>query len=112
MTDPAETESGGEQQAYKRVYDSPEFARLRHRFRAFVFPVTVAFLVWYMLYVLAANYLPGFMGIRLFGNINVALVFGLLQFVSTFGIAAWYARKASRDFDPLAEKLGREFRKG
>lgn len=94
------------------MYESEEFARLRRRFRAFVFPVTLAFLVWYMLYVLVANYAPGFMGIQLFGNINVALVFGLLQFVSTFGIAAWYARKASRDFDPLAEKLGRAFREG
>lgn len=107
---PPDSEPGSERERYDRVYNSAEFARLRRRFRAFVFPVTAAFLVWYMLYVLAANYAPEFMAIRLFGNINVALVFGLLQFVSTFGVAGWYARKASRDFDPLAARLGREFR--
>jgi uncharacterized membrane protein (DUF485 family) len=35
----------------------------------------------------------------------VALVFGLLQFVSTFLIAWLYSRYASRRLDPLAEQL-------
>jgi uncharacterized membrane protein (DUF485 family) len=32
-------------------------------------------------------------------------VFGLLQFVSTFGITAWYVRYANRRLDPLAGEL-------
>ncbi len=36
------------------------------------------------------------MGTKLVGNINVALVFGLLQFVSTFLIAWLYSRYADR----------------
>lgn len=87
------------------LHDSPEFVELRSRFRRFVFPVTVGFLVWYFLYVLAACYAPGFMATKLVGNINVALVFGLLQFASTFGIAIWYSKRAARDLDPLAEQL-------
>ena len=43
------------------------------------------------------------------GNINVALVWGLLQFVSTFAIAYFYARHASKSLDPLASKLRDEF---
>lgn len=98
--------------AYARIYASPEFAELRRRFRRFVFPVTVGFLAWYFLYVLAATFAHGFMNQRVVGNINVALVFGLLQFLSTFLIAVWYARRADRDFDPLASKLRREFEEG
>ncbi len=49
------------------------------------------------------------MSTKLVGNINVALVFGLLQFVSTFAIAWWYARKANRDFDPIADALRHEY---
>jgi uncharacterized membrane protein (DUF485 family) len=45
------------------------------------------------------------MGERLFGNINVALIFGLLQFVSTFLITWLYWRHAERKLDPLADKL-------
>jgi len=45
------------------------------------------------------------MAIKVFGNVNVALVFGLLQFVSTFGIALAYGRFANRRLDPLAQEL-------
>jgi uncharacterized membrane protein (DUF485 family) len=41
----------------------------------------------------------------LFGNINVALVLGLLQFVSTFVITMLYVRYANKNLDPVAEKL-------
>lgn len=97
---------------HKALHDSPEFAQLRSRFRRFVFPVTVGFLVWYFLYVLAANYAHEFMSTNLFGNINVALVWGLLQFASTFGIAIWYSKRAARDFDPLATELLERFEGG
>lgn len=97
-------------EAYVRLHASEDFVRLRRVFRAFVFPVTVAFMVWYMLYVLLANYAHDFMSIRVGdSNINIALIFGLLQFVSTFAIAWGYSRKASRDFDPLAEKLKAQY---
>lgn len=95
--------------AYEVVYNDPRFIELRSRFRRFVFPVTVAFLVWYFLYVLLANYAHDFMSTKVVGNINIALIFGLLQFVSTFTIAWLYARRASRDFDPIADELRAEF---
>ena len=45
------------------------------------------------------------MATKVVGNINIALVFGLLQFVTTFGIAIWYARFAARRMDPIADRL-------
>ena len=39
----------------------------------------------------------------------LALVFGLLQFVSTFAIAYFYARHANKSLDPLATELREEF---
>ncbi|MCD0448740.1 DUF485 domain-containing protein [Actinocorallia sp. API 0066] len=90
---------------YEEVRATPEFARLRHKFRAFVFPLTVAFLAWYLLYVVMSGFARDFMAIQLVGTINVALVFGLLQFVSTFGIAYFYARYAGAQLDPIAEDI-------
>ncbi|WP_439951596.1 DUF485 domain-containing protein [Actinomadura macra] len=84
---------------------SPEFERLRLAFRRFVFPMTAAFLVWYLLYVVLSAYARGFMGHKLVGEINVALVFGLLQFVSTFLIAWTYERYARGKLEPLAENV-------
>jgi len=93
---------------YQQVRQSPDFVELRHRFRSFVFPLTAAFLAWYLLYVVMSGWARDFMAQKVLGNINVALVFGLLQFVSTFAIAWWYARHAERKFDPLSEKIRKE----
>jgi len=90
------------------VHVRPEFAELRRRLRTFVFPMTAVFLTWYLLYVLCSAFARGFMAHKLVGNINVGLVFGLLQFASTFLIAYLYSRYANRRLDPLATKLRRE----
>ncbi|MEU8733877.1 hypothetical protein B9W62_30025 [Streptomyces sp. CS113] len=90
---------------FSEVQQSAEFAELRRSFRSFAFPLTVAFVAWYLLYVLLSNYAGGFMGTKLFGNINVAFVFGIAQFVTTFLIAWWYSRHAAAKLDPKAEAI-------
>lgn len=90
---------------YLRIEESEDFRQLRRSFRGFAFPMTAAFLAWYLLYVVASGWLRDFMGTRLWGNINVAYVFGLLQFVTTFVIAWLYWRHAERRLDPLAERI-------
>jgi uncharacterized membrane protein (DUF485 family) len=67
--------------------------------------MTAAFLGWYLLYVVCSAWARDFMGQQIVGVINVAFVFGLLQFVSTFLIAWLYARYADRKLDPLAERV-------
>ena len=87
------------------VQNSEEFARLRKTFRSFAFPMTVVFLSWYLLYVVASGWARDFMGTEVWGNINVGYVFGLLQFVSTFLIAWLYERHMDNKVDPLAAKI-------
>jgi uncharacterized membrane protein (DUF485 family) len=67
--------------------------------------MSALFLAWYLLYVVLASYAPGFMAIKVFGNINVGLIIGLLQFVSTFAITTVYVRFANKHIDPAAEAL-------
>jgi uncharacterized membrane protein (DUF485 family) len=91
---------------YEQVQASAEFAQLRSRLRRFIFPMSAAFLAWYLLYVVLASYAPDFMAIRLGdSNINVGLIIGLLQFVSTFAITTVYVRFANKHIDPAADKL-------
>ncbi|MBO4159369.1 MULTISPECIES: DUF485 domain-containing protein [Micromonospora] len=104
---PAPAESAAER--YLAVQRSDEFVGLRRALRSFVFPMTVAFFLWYALYVILSAYARDFMGTKLFGsNINVALIFGLLQFVSTFLIAWLYSRYADRKLDPTADRIRAE----
>ena len=101
MSNDARTDSD----RYLDLQRSEEFAELRTRFRRFVFPMTALFLAWYFLYVLLSTYAADFMSQKVFGNINVGLLFGLGQFASTFIITMLYARWADREFDPRAEEL-------
>ncbi len=84
---------------------SVEFATLRGRFRGFVFPMTAFFLAWYFLYVVLAAFAPQFMAIKVVGSINIGLIFGLLQFVTTFAITAAYGRFASKNLDPVGARI-------
>ncbi|MGW0614545.1 DUF485 domain-containing protein [Streptomyces sp. NPDC002788] len=90
---------------FSEVQESAEFGELRRSYRSFAFPLTIAFIAWYLLYVLLSNYAGGFMGTKLFGNINVALVFGVAQFVTTFLIAWWYSKHAAANLDPKAQAI-------
>ncbi len=90
---------------WEQTQATPEFQELRRKLRRFVFPATAAFLAWYLLYVVMSGYARGFMDTKLAGNINVAYVFGLLQFLSTFGIAYLYSRYADKQLDPDADAI-------
>lgn len=90
---------------YQRVQDSAEFQDLRRRFRSFVFPMTAIFLAWYLIYVLLADYAHDFMSTKVVGNINVGLLMGLGQFVSTFAITMIYASWANKRQDAVADEL-------
>lgn len=100
--------TGRSPDVYEEVQQSEEFGELRRAHRSFAFPLTIGFIAWYLLYVLLSNYAGGFMGTEVAGNINVAFVLGIAQFVTTFAIAWWYARHAAAKLDPRSEQLKAE----
>jgi uncharacterized membrane protein (DUF485 family) len=100
---PQETIVSGEE--YLAVQSSTEFHELRNRLRRFVFPMSAVFLVWYFAYVLLGAFAHDFMAIKVWGNINVGLLIGLGQFVSTFVITGIYVRFANRELDPRAAAI-------
>lgn len=101
---------------FVQVQSTEQFKELRKRHRSFVFPMAVAFLLWYFAYVLLADYAVEFMSTKVWGNINIGLILGLLQFVSTFAITGWYVSYSNRRLDPIATEIrqgieGHEFDK-
>ncbi|RAX47614.1 DUF485 domain-containing protein [Arthrobacter sp. AQ5-06] len=93
---------------FEQVQSTERFQKLRKRHRSFVFPMAVAFLLWYFAYVLLADYAVGFMSTKVWGNINVGLILGLLQFVSTFAITGFYVSYSNRKLDPIAAEIRHE----
>ncbi len=97
---------------YVAAQESPEFQDLRKRYRSFVIPVAAASLGWYFFYVLLTTYAPDFMSNKLIGNVNVGLVMGLLQFVTTFAVTGLYVRYADSRLDTAADSIRRQFEEG
>jgi uncharacterized membrane protein (DUF485 family) len=90
---------------YEAVRASRDFWTIQRRYGSFVRPVCTLFISWYFLFVIIAVFAPGFMRISVFGDVNVGLCFGVLQFVSTFVIAMSYRHWARRRLDPLSDRL-------
>src|ERR1700744_3192267 len=93
----------GEQ--FTAIQASPEFAELRRRLRRFVFPMTALFLAWYATYVLLGAFAHDFMAIKVFGNVNVGLLIGLGQFLTTFAFTDLSGRFHNRGLDPGAAAI-------
>lgn len=92
--------------------ERPEFKALKAKRFSVVIPLTIAFLAWYFLYVILSTYAHDFMSTKVWGMINVGLILGLLQFVSTFVITMYYVWFANSKLDDSAaeirERLERE----
>lgn len=62
--------------------------------------VVAVSLGWYLAYLFLSVYARDLMATPIYGAINVALVMGIGQFVSTFVLAWGYCRYAARRIDP------------
>ncbi|MEW2576152.1 DUF485 domain-containing protein [Streptomyces syringium] len=90
---------------YREVQRSAAFREVRGRYRGFAFPMTVAFLGWYLGYLLLATTAPALMARPVAGALNVAMLLGLGQFATTFLLTWAYARHARLRRDPGALEL-------
>ncbi|WP_405974353.1 DUF485 domain-containing protein [Streptomyces sp. NBC_00988] len=90
---------------YLEVQRSAAFQEVRGRYLRFVVPATVVFFTWYVAYVVTATTAPGFMARPVAGAVNVGMVAGLGQFLTTFLLTWAYARHARLRRDRAALEL-------
>lgn len=90
---------------YLEVQRSAAFQEVRSRYRRFVVPASLAFFSWYVVYVVAATTAHDLMARPVAGAVNVAMVAGLGQFLSTFLLTWAYARHARLRRDRAALDL-------
>jgi uncharacterized membrane protein (DUF485 family) len=55
--------------------------------------------------VVLAMYVPQLFAVQVVGNVNLGVVLGLLQFVTTFAITGAYVSFANRKLDPKATAI-------
>ncbi|MGW3420816.1 DUF485 domain-containing protein [Streptomyces phaeochromogenes] len=90
---------------YLEVQRSAAFQEVRSRYRRFVVPAVAVFFTWYVGYVVTATTAPDFMARPVAGAVNVAMLAGLGQFLTTFLFTWAYARHARLRRDRAALDL-------
>ena len=58
---------------------------------------------FYFLLPIGAAYFPDLYSIKVWGPINVGLLFALSQFIVAWGIAFYYSKRANAEFDAMAD---------
>jgi uncharacterized membrane protein (DUF485 family) len=90
---------------YVAISQDERFIVLRRKSGRSALLVTSLMMAWYLLYVIAAVFTRDLMRHRLAGNVNVALVFGVLEFAGTFLLARRYSRYSREVLDPLRAQV-------
>jgi uncharacterized membrane protein (DUF485 family) len=88
----------------------PRFKDLHGKKSAFLWGLMVFAIIYYFLLPIGAAYFPDLYKIKVWGPINVGLLFALSQFIVAWGIAWYYARRASQ-FDSMADAIARDAQK-
>ena len=93
--------TGPEWQAIER---DPDFQELVREKRNFIIPATIFFIVYYFTLPVLVGYFPDMMDTKVIGNINIAYLFALSEFVMAWIIMWLYVRRA-RVFDGMARRI-------
>jgi uncharacterized membrane protein (DUF485 family) len=88
------------------------FQSLHRRKSRFLWGLMAVSVVYYFMLPFGAAYFQELFKIRVWGVINVGLLFALSEFIVAWTIALIYSRKASRDFDLMAKQISDEFGAG
>ncbi len=87
------------------VIADPRFQALHRRKTTFLWGLMAFSVVYYFLLPIGAAYFQDVFRIRVWGPINVGLVFALSEFIVAWGVAIYYSRVANREFDRLAAEI-------
>ena len=103
MPDQMQADQSG-QTVWDRVAQSHEFKDLMATKKIFIVPAVIFFGIYYFLLPILVGYAPKFMDTRVLGNVNLAYLFALSQFVMSWTIAALYVRAGDR-FDQISKDI-------
>ena len=93
------------------IDNDPRFQRLHAKKLAFLTGLMVFSLIYYFLLPIGAAYFQDIYKIKVWGPVNVGILFALSEFVVAWALAFIYARRANSVFDPMAAAIVRDAEK-
>ena len=93
------------------IVADPRFQVLHKKKQAFLAGLMIFSVFFYFLLPIGAAYFPSLYSIKVWGPINIGLLFALSQFIVAWAIAFYYSWRANNEFDAMARELVAEFEK-
>jgi uncharacterized membrane protein (DUF485 family) len=94
---------------WESIGRAPEFLQLYRRRQRLQNGLLVIALLYFFALPIGAGYFPQLFRIRVWGVVNVGLLFALSQFLVAAAVAISYARIAARRIDPLARDVASKY---
>jgi len=91
---------------------NPKFQALHRKKIFFLWGLMVFSLIYYFLLPIGAAYYQDLYKIKVWGVVNVGIVFALSEFIVAWGIAFIYSKKANAEFDAMAQEIINDFKAG
>jgi uncharacterized membrane protein (DUF485 family) len=85
----------------------PRFQELHRRKSRFLWGLMAFSVVYYFLLPIGAAYWTELFRKRVWGPVNIGLLFALSEFIVAWAVAFIYSRRASRHFDAIAADVSR-----
>jgi uncharacterized membrane protein (DUF485 family) len=96
---------------WRAIDNDPRFQELHRKKTRFLWGLMVFSLVYYFLLPIGAAYFQDLFKIKVWGPVNVGLLFALSEFIVAWAIAWYYSRRANTVFDKMAADLIRDAEK-
>lgn len=93
------------QMDWKAIDSDPRFQELHRKKTQFLWGLMVFSMVYYFLLPIGAAYFQDLFKVKVWGPVNVGLLFALSEFVVAWLIAWYYSRRASMVFDRMAAEI-------
>ena len=90
---------------WEAVEADSRFQALHRDKNKFLWRMMLFALVYFFCLPIATAYFQEFLKVKIWGVINVGLLFALSQFIVAWAIAAIYAKRANAEFDARAKAL-------
>lgn len=90
------------------IDQDPRFQTLHRKKTLFLWGLMLFSIVYYFLLPIGAAYFQDLYKIKIWGPLNVGIVFALSEFVVAWALAGIYARRANREFDAMSAEIVRQ----
>lgn len=91
---------------------NPKFQTLYRKKTVFLWGLMIFSIIYYFMLPVGAAYYQDLFKIKVWGVINVGILFALSEFIVAWVIAFVYSRKANAEFDAMTQEIINDLKKG